>query len=138
MRLYELDYLISPDIPKKETSSFNKRVQSIIEKEGGKIEKKEAPSKTKLAYPIKEKGQAYLATIIFNLEPEKITSITKLIKKEEDILRHLIFKRKAVQKQEKKKDKKLKKITSPDAKKEKKTKVELKKIEEKLEEILHE
>ena len=130
MKLYELNYLISADIAEKELPSFNKKIKSLIEKEGGNIQKTEISSEKRLAYEIENKNRVFLATIIFNLEAEKINLLNKKIKEEKDILRHLIFKKKIIEERKPR----LKKIVKP----KKETKVELKRIEEKLEEILQE
>ncbi len=132
MKLYELDYLVSTNIPEKEASSLNEKFKSLIEKEKGNIKKSEVTSEINLAYQIQKQDRAFLATIVFELEADKINSLKKEIEKESNVLRYLLFKKKVIK--EEKKSPRLKKIVKPI----KETKVELKKIEEKLEKILHE
>jgi len=142
MKLYELDYLISADISEKEASSLNEEIQSLIKKEGGIVRKFIISPEKRLAYPIEKKVRAFFATILFDLNVEKINLIKKVVKDKKEIIRHLIFNKKDIkekireEKEEKKGKRELVKIIKP--KKEKKNKAELKEIEEKLEKILHE
>jgi len=145
MKLYELNYLISTDVSEKEISSFNEGVQSLIKKEGGTVRSLVLSPEKRLAYSIKKKIRAFLTTIIFDLDAEKINLVKKEVKDNKEVLRHLVFKKKDIKEdiREEGEDgkvrrgkKELTKIVKPA--KEKKDKVELKKIEEKLEEILNE
>ena len=133
MRLYELNYLISGKVPEKEVPALVKKVESFLEKEGAKIEKINTSELIDLAYTIQNEDRAFLATMIFNIEKKKIESIIKLIKKESQILRHLVFKKKIVEEKEPRQ-----KEEEDDSDDKKETKAELDKIEKKLEEILHE
>jgi ribosomal protein S6 len=134
MRLYELNYLISGKVPEKEVPALVKKVESFLEKEGAEIEKINTSELIELAYTIKDQDRAFLATIIFNFEAEKINDLIKLIKKEDQILRHLIFKKKIIEEESKTDNDK----TEGGEEEKKETKAELDKIEKKLEEILHE
>jgi small subunit ribosomal protein S6 len=125
IRYYQLAYLLSPELKKEEIEKIKKDLTSFFEKEGI-LDKIEEPLKRTLFYPIKKKTEAFLGTIYFYLEPEKIKELEKELKKEEKILRYLIVSEKAP-----KKVKVEGKIKKPE-------KVELEEIEKKLEEILKE
>jgi small subunit ribosomal protein S6 len=132
MKLYELTYLISSEFSEEELENFQKKINSFIQEEGGILEKSENPIKRKLEYPIKKKGRAYLVTTKFRSEPEKLENLDKRMKKEPSLLRYMIFTKKEPEKikiPEIRPKTEIKKI-----KKEKK--VELEKIDEKLNEIL--
>ena len=125
IRYYQLAYLLSPELKKEEIEKIKKDLASFFEKEGI-LDKVEEPLKRTLFYPIKKKTEAFLGTIYFYLEPQKIKELEKELKKEEKILRYLIVSEKAP-----KKVKVEGKIKKPE-------KVELEEIEKKLEEILKE
>jgi small subunit ribosomal protein S6 len=125
IRYYQLAYLLSPELKKEEIEKIKKDLASFFEKEGI-LDKVEEPLKRTLFYPIKKKTEAFLGTIYFYLEPEKIKELEKELKKEEKILRYLIVSEKAP-----KKVKVEGRIKKPE-------KVELEEIEKKLEEILKE
>ena len=140
MKYYELTYLISPDLSEKEVLSFQEKIISLIQEAGGALGEVREPVRKKMAYPVRKKSSngAYLATLNFHLEPEKLGSLEKKLKSEGQVLRYMILtKPKHIKKTfvlgEKTPPLKLpKKIVKL------KPKVELKEIEKKLEEILGE
>lgn len=132
MKLYELTYLISPELSGEELKVFQEKIASFIQNEEGGIREIKNPIKKKLAYPIEKRTEAFLATLYFSLLPEKLRSLEKKLKLESKIIRYLILTKKEIEKI--KIPKIIPKAKVPKVKKEKK--VELEKIEEKLEEIL--
>jgi len=134
MKLYELTYLISPELPEEELKSLQERINSLIQKEKGVLSGVKIPIKKKLAYPIKKQREAFLTDLSFYLEPDKLGSLEKELKSEKKILRYLILARpkSKIVKVRKRPTKVISKIPA------KEKKVELKEIEKKLEEILRE
>lgn len=150
MKLYEITYLISPDLSEEELKGCQEKITSLIQEEGGvlvdeaslhlplhpvsqgsAIEVKPPVRKT-LAYPIKKKREAFLSTLSFQILPERLRSLEKKLKGESNLLRYQILTKKLPKKVKVISAKKPKKIVKP------KPKVELKEIEKKLEEILGE
>lgn len=136
MQLYELTYLIKPEVG--EVQSFCEKINSFIQEQGGILERATKSKTTNLAYQIKKGNQyfktAFLCSLNFYLDPQKLKNLEEKLKKEEDILRLSFFKRKL------KKSSGLSK-RDPGRRKllpEKSKKVELKEIEEKIKEILEE
>ena len=137
MKLYELTYLIKPEIDEKELEALSEKIKSLIIEKGGILGKETAAIKKKLGYQIKKKSLAYFKNLDFQLEPGKIKEIKKEIESEKNILR-FIFLNKVLPKI-KPSTKAIPEVglKAPLAKKEEKAKkVELKEIEKKLEEIL--
>jgi len=136
MKLYELTYLISPDLSEGELKTLQEKINSFIQEEGGtlaEINGELTPIRKRVAYPIKRRDEIYLTTLSFHLEPEKFASLEKKLKSESQILRYLILTKKLLKKVPEVVVRAPKKpITKP------KPKVELKEIEKKLEEILGE
>jgi ribosomal protein S6 len=135
MKHYELTYLISPDLSEKDVFDFQEKIISLIQETGGALgEVKE----------LMRKKMAYLATLNFHLDPEKLGSLEKRMKSESQVLRYMILTKKVPKKRapvttggkrtgwSPEIATKPKKIVKPEAK------VELKEIEKKLEEILGE
>lgn len=129
MRLYELTYLILPELKEEELNSLQEKIISLIQNNGGVLVSSEEPTKKSLFYPIKKKTEALLATLSFQLKPEKLKELEKKLKAEKNILRYLIITKKVP-----------KKVPTAKAKRKpiKREKVELKDIEKKLKEILGE
>jgi len=133
MKYYELNYLISPEISEEEVRAFQEKTAALIKEEGGiLIEGSNLLSKKKLAYPIKKKGEAYLATLNFQLNPEKLPNLEKKIKLDLQILRYLILTKSPEKRISVLREEKVKPVSVSEKK------VELKEIEKKLEEILNE
>jgi len=130
MRYYEISILISPELSEKELNSLEEKIFSFIQENNGLIVKTNKIVKKTLGYPIKKKNEAFFLNFDFQLQPENIEKIKMKLKKEPTILRFLLL------------NKKLTLIKGLETKKPKKIsqspKVELKNLEEKLEEILTE
>ena len=109
------------------------------------------PARKKLGYPIKKRKDAFLITLSFGLNPEKLKELEKKLKFDNQILRHTILEKIPAKIPEKIKRPLFAKSIekkSTFAESEKKTpelkkpapakKVELKEIDKKIEEILNE
>jgi small subunit ribosomal protein S6 len=94
MKSYELTYLISPDLSEEDLKNFSGKISNFIQEDSGLLEKTTEPSKKKLGYPIKEKEEAFLIVLSFSLSPEKLESLEKKLKSENQILRYLILTKK--------------------------------------------
>jgi len=136
MQLYQLDYLISPEISEQDAQALGEKIKSLIEKDQGLIVKAELLSNRILSYEVKSFTEAFLAGLSFNLEPEKLEELKKTLETEKNILRYIVFKKKLLK--EKPRTRKVTKISKEIEISKPKQKVELKEIEKKLDEILGE
>jgi ribosomal protein S6 len=130
MRLYELTYLIPSNLAEEEIKALQEKIVSRIQEIGGILNEISGTIKKSLAHSIKKNTSVFLATLSFQLPPEKLVFLHKNLKSESNILRYLILTRKLPEKVMAAPVRKPKKIEKP--------KVELKEIEKKLEEILGE
>jgi len=151
MKTYELTYIISPEISFEEVESATKEFESFIQSNKGVILKQENPTAKTLAYPIKKHASGFVGSIEFNLNPEKIGELQKELQKDGKMLRHMIIIKEAV-KIKKERRTRSAPVTAEEPKKEVisekenesakpaeiKEKIELKDIEQKLDEILGE
>ena len=137
MKLYELTYLISPESSEDDLKTLREKINSliIIRNEGEILDELAAPIKKDLAYPIKKQTSAYLTTLIFRLNPEKLENLEKEIKAEDKIIRYFILIKPRLKRMPTRREKLPKKV-EVFPKKITKPKAELKEIEKKLEEIL--
>lgn len=136
MKSYELSYFSSPNLSEEDTNALQQKIISLIKEKGGMVEETKTPIKKLLAYQIKKQISGFFAVLIFSASPEKIGEIKEMIKSEPKILRFIIATRK------KHSAKTIRKTAiqvpkiAPEIKKSKESKVQLKEIEKKLEEIL--
>jgi ribosomal protein S6 len=134
MKLYQLTYLISPELNSEEAEGFSQEIDSLISKKG-KLIKPAISSKRVLAYPIKKQTTAYLTRSEFHLDPQETESLKKEIKTKSKILRFLLSEKKV---HKIKPEKPRIKVPPKEKKEPTPKKAELEKIGEKLEEILKE
>ncbi len=130
MQLYEATYLIDPNLSNEDVKSIQEKMKSWVEEEKGSLTKAHPPVQKELAYPIKKKTTAFMASLTFDLAPLNLQNVEKKIKEEPAILRYLILKKEP------------EKLTGKAAPRRRprppRAKVELEEIEKKLEEILGE
>ena len=132
MKTYELTYLISSELADEQVRDLQNKSSALIKEEGGLPTGEASISRKRLAYPVKKQSQAYLAVASFQLLPEKLANLEKVLKADSQILRYIILIKRPV-----KEIKKGRMFIEPKIEKPKKEKkVELKEIEKKLEEIL--
>jgi len=120
MKLYELNYLISPSIAEDEQKALAERLISLLE-----------------IQPLRQETVGFLTTVEFYSEPAKLEDIEKKLKAEPTIKRFMIVKKPKIHAQLKPKRtlNTLNALPQTDKKAEK-PKVELKEIDKKLDEIL--
>ena len=135
MKLYELAFLISPEIKDEEVNSYLEKVDNFIKEEGGVLVSPGRPLKTRLAYPIKKQTQAFLASIVFQLETERVTNLEKKIRAENQILRYLILIKETTREVPRRMPRKYP-LPPREEEKPREEKVGLESIDEKLDEIL--
>lgn len=145
MKTYELTYIISPEISSEEAEAHAKKIEALVQKKEGVILHQTNPSAKTLAYPIKKSASGFMGILEFEMEPEKVAGLQGDLSKNEKVIRKML----AVKSPIKAKKEKRIKITSDKLLKVEKqakkpeiakdsTKVELKDIEQKLDELLNE
>ena len=151
MKTYELTYIISPEITSEEAEAKAKEIESVIQGKEGMISKQSNPVARALSYPIKKQASGFFGVLEFQLEPEKLVELKEIIAKDGKIVRHMVI-IKLPQKPRKERRSKpapafeiekkveMEPIITKEEKqvKAQKEKVELKDIEQELDEILGE
>lgn len=131
MTKYQLNYLLPADLDPKKSQGISLDLEKAIQEKGGVLigERKNKP--VSLGQEINKVKKASFLNIRFQIEKDQLEDLKQKINKMSDILRFMIL----VEMPDK--PIKPKRRTKP-VKKETKPKVELKQIEEKLEQILDE
>lgn len=140
MKNYELTYLISSDYSETDVATVIAKITNLVREKEGSVKKTSEPSKIKLAYLIEKKAEAYLISTYFSLAPEKISELETFLKEQNELLRYIIVvKRERKEKTVKKrvKPQTVEPVTPPVKEvTEEEKKVELKAIDDKIDEIL--
>jgi len=145
MKTYELTYIISPEITAEEAGAEAKNIESFVQENEGLILRQNNPIAKTLSYPIKKHASGFMGVLEFQLEPEKLIQLKEKTDKDEKIIRHMIIMKRPLKEKKERRTQGVPQI-KPEPEKpsfsedkkisENKEKVELKDIEEKLEEIL--
>lgn len=153
MKTYELTYILSPDTSSEQAEAKARELEASIQAKEGAIIKQSNPIAIALSYQIKKRASGLVGTIEFHMESEKLAEFQQAIQKDGKIARHmLIIKEPARQKKERRAKREAsvlepqpqpepqpQEVSAPASPKPaEKPKVELKDIEEKLDEILGE
>lgn len=93
MNTYELTLILNPKLSDKDKETLLLKVLSIVEKEGGKVEKKEEWGKKALTYPIKKFTEGFYEFLTLEMEPKIVVIVNKKIRLEENIIRYLLVKK---------------------------------------------
>ncbi|GEM_PF-1482626 len=104
MNLYELTYLITPELTNKEVAEFNDEITELLKGAGASLCGINSPKKRNLAYEIDSKNEAYLASIDLEMDSEKIKLIEEKMKKEDKIIRHLMVSKEFIEEEEEPKE----------------------------------
>jgi small subunit ribosomal protein S6 len=91
---YELLYLVGATYTEEELSPIKEKIKSMIEKFQGEITLEDNLGKKKLAYPVKKNHQGYYLLYEFDLEGSNLKDLNQNIKLANEILRHVIVKKK--------------------------------------------
>lgn len=142
MQFYEINILTSPELSQEEVSSFVAAMENQLQGLG-KLVGETKTERKRLAYPIKDEEEAWFSFFSFfpkqdeNLK-EALDLIDKKLKEEKKILRHFIVKRDE-RKAEARKEARHRKEKEPEKEATAHlTEVEMKEVEEKINELLEE
>lgn len=101
--LYEITYILKPELTNEEQAAVNSKVAGLIQSLEGTANPAERTFSVerggtdennlrKFAYPIKHYRQGYYYTSTFELAPAKLKELESILQREADILRFLIVK----------------------------------------------
>ena len=90
MKNYYLSYLVSSEIGDDERTRFSQNIASLIQEQGGILEKQDILKEKRLGYAIKKQDRALLGFLFFSMEPQKLEILKNKLKKNEKILRFML------------------------------------------------
>ena len=90
MNSYELMYIIPSQSSDEDKEALIALVNSMIEKDGGKIESVERIGNKKLAYEIEKKREGYYVLVNFTADAKVPNKLGALLAITNDILRYIV------------------------------------------------
>lgn len=133
MRNYDISLIFSAQLEENEANDLFQEFVSFVQDQGGILEDQRMLGKRPLLAPIQHAKEGYLATVAFSLNEENLGTLQKKCKETAEVLRFFIVK------QAKKQTKKVRPVLTPEiapmASEKKEEKIDIKDIDEKLEQI---
>jgi small subunit ribosomal protein S6 len=93
LRDYEVLYIVRADLEDDKVQDAVKRVNTLIERSGGAVERTNLWGKRKLAYEVKHQKEGSYVLQDFQLEPDRVPELEAGLKITEEVLRHLIVRK---------------------------------------------
>ena len=89
MTTYEILLLLDPEQAEARQDEIIARVRELVEKNGGTWHSHDAWGRRRLAYPIAHKEEGVYHLVVFDAEPATLDEISRVLKIEDAVLRHL-------------------------------------------------
>ena len=96
MALYEHTFIATPELSTSELNSLNEKIQSILEKNGSKIIKKEEWGIRALAYPIKKNTKGNYNNLYIDGNNQIIKELEQFERYDERVIKFLSIKIKKI------------------------------------------
>jgi len=93
LRDYEVLYILRADLDDEKVQDAVKRVNTVIERSGGTLERTNLWGKRKLAYEVKHQKEGSYVLQDFQIGPERVPELEAALKITEEVLRHLIVRK---------------------------------------------
>jgi len=93
LRDYEVLYIVRADLEDDKVQEVVQRVNTLIERSGGAIERTNLWGKRKLAYEVKHQTEGSYVLQDFQIAPERVPELEAALKISEEVLRHLIVRK---------------------------------------------
>lgn len=91
MRKYELMYIVRPDLEEEATKAIMERFQNVVTEQGGEVVELKEMGKRRLAYEIQDFREGFYVLMYFNAEPNMVQELDRLLRINEDVIRHLVI-----------------------------------------------
>ena len=93
MRDYEVLYIVRADLDDEKVQDAVKRVNTLIQRSGGTIDKTNLWGKRRLAYEVKHQKEGAYVLQDFQLDPDRVPELEAALKITEEVLRHLVVRK---------------------------------------------
>ena len=94
MNKYEVMVIVKP-AEEEVTNATIEKVEALIARVGGTVEKVDRWGQRRLAYPVKKFTDGFFTLVNFEAAPAEIKEIDRVLKINDEILRHMIVKHEA-------------------------------------------
>ena len=92
MTTYEILLMLDPELADERQDDLIARVRQLVETSGGTWRSHDAWGRRRLAYPIHKKQEGVYHLLVFESSPETLDEITRVLKIDDSVMRHLATK----------------------------------------------
>lgn len=89
---YECTFIVNPGLDDAQIETTAKAVEETIVKNGGEMVNTDHIGRRRLAYPIAKKHNGYYICMEFEMDGRSIERVERLLKLDENVIRHLTLK----------------------------------------------
>ena len=89
MTTYEILLMLDPEQAEARQDDILARARDLVEKNGGAWHSHDAWGRRRLAYPIAHKEEGVYHLVVFDAEAETLQEISRVLKIEDSVLRHM-------------------------------------------------
>ncbi len=88
-RSYETAFIFSPTLEDSAIEQLMAKIEELVKREGGTVEKWDRWTKRRLSFPIKKHTDGHYAFLVFQGEPSSLGTLGAAYRLDESILRHM-------------------------------------------------
>ena len=92
MRKYEIMFIVRPDMEEAEITKTAENLKKVLENQKAKMVEEKAMGPKELAYEIRKFKTGYYYLFIVEATPEAVAEFDRVVRINENLLRHLIVK----------------------------------------------
>ena len=92
MTKYEMLYILDASLTDEAKEAIIKKLEDLVNNNGGKVEKTDRWGNKKLQYPINYKSEGYYVLTTFEAQPTLVVEIKRIVGITDGIIRRLITK----------------------------------------------
>lgn len=93
MPSYELMFIVKPELDDEQVSAATDRVHQLVVANGGSVTKTASWGKRRLAYQVGPHREGHYVVSNFEIEPDKIREVERVLKLSDTVFRHLLTRR---------------------------------------------
>jgi small subunit ribosomal protein S6 len=90
---YEILLMLDPELPEKRQEEIVKRARELVSKSNGKWVHHDVWGRRRLAYEIDHKGEGTYHLLQFDVEPETLEELSRVLRITDGVMRHLATRR---------------------------------------------
>ena len=89
MRIFEVMFILKPDLPDEEIDRVISQMESVVTATGGKLQKTEKMGRRRLAYTMARQREGFYVLFVLECEAATVQELERRLKVAEPVMKHL-------------------------------------------------